>query len=533
MESSSDQVCPVCTLYLRPGITLHDHLFTHPKDQVIEALVRVAASGSNALFSQPSTATINTNSQFTAITYRQFQTLTTSGPDSSIPMMLNPCLVTQSFNSPATSGVIRSSVPVVSYPYYPPDQQSTNSTPDHERIENNTQCSYTYSTQTTQTTQTNSPFVNSNNNFEEGECEAEPDVQEVEEISNENYEVSIVPFVTDDHQNGERNSSRESFPTNKLSNIQDRSFLIEIESVPSKEEENDDIGRHSQEESRNLFENDEMEDIQETDMVSFKLISNDDGNINKDQSSNFVENSTLEEDTEADNLMSPSHNLGTVISNTHRLMADYDNDDIEYGEHNYTLSPGRNVVSPVSDASNWSSGSGIRVRRDLNNVVEQNSSCVQYVQPDSNASEFVTSDPYEGQETHLTNLDDKVDYTGLVLNYSTNQQMTGISLEENKEEDSVHSTTLNIHSDEMMPPRGELSGQESLGATENSVWEIQVSYHVSLVVLKIISISVFTMYNLLINLHLINSQLNLWCSASKVLKSTFFSHFWIVVHKIK
>lgn len=479
MEGSQDQICPVCTLYLRPGITLHDHLFTHPKDQVIEALVRVAASGSSALFSPPSTATINTNSQFTAITYRQFQTLTTSGPDSSIPMMLNPCLVTQSFNSPATSGVIRSSVPVVSYPYYPTDQQSTNSTPDNERVENNTQCSYTYSTQTTQTTQTNSPFVNNNNNFEEGECETEQDVQEIEEVSNENYEVSIVPFVSEDQQNSERNSSRGEYPPNELSDIQDRSFLIEIESVPSKEEENDDIDHHSQEEAHSLFENEEIEDIQETDIVSFKLLDNTEGNINKNQSNTFMENSSLEEE-EVDNLMSPSHNLGTVISNTHRLIADYDHDDIDYGEHNYTLSPGRNVVSPVSDVSNWSASSGIRVRRDLNNVVDQNSSCVQYVQPDCNASEFVTSDPYEGEqvsETHLTNLDDKVDYTGLVLNYSTNQQMAGLSIDENKEEDSVHSTTLNIHSDEMMPPRGELSGQESLGATENSVWEIQVSYY--------------------------------------------------------
>lgn len=31
--------CPVCTLYLRAGITLKDHLDTHPKDKVIEALV--------------------------------------------------------------------------------------------------------------------------------------------------------------------------------------------------------------------------------------------------------------------------------------------------------------------------------------------------------------------------------------------------------------------------------------------------------------------------------------------------------------
>jgi hypothetical protein len=71
-KMESQPMCPVCTLYLRPGMSLQDHLYTHPKDQVIEALVRLAATGPNTvLTTQP--ATINTNSQFTAITYRQFQ----------------------------------------------------------------------------------------------------------------------------------------------------------------------------------------------------------------------------------------------------------------------------------------------------------------------------------------------------------------------------------------------------------------------------------------------------------------------------
>lgn len=34
--------CPVCTLYLRPGMALEDHLETHPKEQVIRALVSLA-----------------------------------------------------------------------------------------------------------------------------------------------------------------------------------------------------------------------------------------------------------------------------------------------------------------------------------------------------------------------------------------------------------------------------------------------------------------------------------------------------------
>ncbi|KAJ8959267.1 hypothetical protein NQ314_006295 [Rhamnusium bicolor] len=39
---STNIICPVCTLYLRPGITLKQHLSSHPKQKVIEALVKLS-----------------------------------------------------------------------------------------------------------------------------------------------------------------------------------------------------------------------------------------------------------------------------------------------------------------------------------------------------------------------------------------------------------------------------------------------------------------------------------------------------------
>jgi len=39
MNQESQSCCPVCTLYLRPGISLPAHLNTHPKKQVIRALL--------------------------------------------------------------------------------------------------------------------------------------------------------------------------------------------------------------------------------------------------------------------------------------------------------------------------------------------------------------------------------------------------------------------------------------------------------------------------------------------------------------
>lgn len=42
MEQTANIVCPVCTLYLRPGITLESHLSSHPKQKVIEALIKIS-----------------------------------------------------------------------------------------------------------------------------------------------------------------------------------------------------------------------------------------------------------------------------------------------------------------------------------------------------------------------------------------------------------------------------------------------------------------------------------------------------------
>ena len=48
MDMQGVMACPVCTLYLREGMSMQSHLNTHPKDQVIEALVRLYTSESKA-----------------------------------------------------------------------------------------------------------------------------------------------------------------------------------------------------------------------------------------------------------------------------------------------------------------------------------------------------------------------------------------------------------------------------------------------------------------------------------------------------
>lgn len=45
--------CPVCTLYLHMGMSLEQHLETHPKDQVIKALVSATVRDVHSVPSQP------------------------------------------------------------------------------------------------------------------------------------------------------------------------------------------------------------------------------------------------------------------------------------------------------------------------------------------------------------------------------------------------------------------------------------------------------------------------------------------------
>ncbi|XP_076668300.1 uncharacterized protein LOC143368940 isoform X1 [Andrena cerasifolii] len=63
--SGSAMACPVCTLYLREGISLQRHLDTHPKEQVIEALIKASTNSSHLQQTQllPSAPTTSSSVQ--------------------------------------------------------------------------------------------------------------------------------------------------------------------------------------------------------------------------------------------------------------------------------------------------------------------------------------------------------------------------------------------------------------------------------------------------------------------------------------
>ncbi|XP_044742915.1 uncharacterized protein LOC123305297 [Chrysoperla carnea] len=97
-------VCPVCTLYLRNNITLEEHLRTHPKAKVIEALI--SATTSKNVTSQPAitippwqqTTTLQTNNSIlvpvqannSSIIYQQFMSSNTThmAPTMNVPQYI-------------------------------------------------------------------------------------------------------------------------------------------------------------------------------------------------------------------------------------------------------------------------------------------------------------------------------------------------------------------------------------------------------------------------------------------------------------
>lgn len=79
--NTENPICPVCSLFLRPGITLQTHLKTHPKQKVIEALVRL----SNNDQAQKGQESASDNLSTTSST----QSTSSQWPGGSIPVPMN------------------------------------------------------------------------------------------------------------------------------------------------------------------------------------------------------------------------------------------------------------------------------------------------------------------------------------------------------------------------------------------------------------------------------------------------------------
>lgn len=442
--SSGQVCCPVCTLFLREGMTLQTHLYTHPIDQVIDALVRVSLNQAHAA-SVPMAS-----SHYTAITYQQFLSSTTSIPGVEPNLMLfNPSVVSQQFveTPPSPSpilqspfqNVLRSSMSVLPYNYCTSNNQPTS---------NSTSASVTGNINSN-----NLNNINSNSrdiiDISKKNSDSNSSSNHIGRVDKEhNHQVSDgFSVITQNCQEPQIISSNANEKALNQSDSED----CRAQCTEARPE--DDFCPESPKSQHNSNDSDEEVEHEE-------------------ERPEFV-----------DTYVCCDNNIGTVISDSQRLIENDPN--LEYDREFRSESgfneepimfddqaPREETVSPVSTVSNWSSGSTLRVRKDLND--NSHHSLFNYERTSGDPLE-ISSDAFNNGNGHrsssgLLNLDTPLSTRG----YSVNEHLEEPDYIENKDDNSDQSPPLNIHSDELMPPRGELSGQESLGATENSVWEIQV-----------------------------------------------------------
>lgn len=425
--------CPVCTLFLREGMTLQTHLYTHPIDQVIDALVRVSLNQAHAA-SVPVAS-----SHYTAITYQQFLSSTSIPAVEPNLMLFNPSVVSQQFiETPPTpspilqspfQNALRSSMSVLPYNYCTSDQQAAS---------NGTSASAAGSI-------SSDNMINNNSNN-----------KEIINISEKNSISSRIENEKHDHISEGFSVIAQSCQEPQVVSANVNKNHPESEDCRAECTEaqpEDEFGSESPKSQHNSNDSDEEVEREEgrTEFVNTYVCCD--------------------------------NNIGTVISDSQRLIEndpnlEYDRQfrtDASFSEEQVMFdqqAPREETVSPasVSSVSNWSSGSALRVRKDLNN----SHSMFNYDRTSGDPLEL-SSDAFNDNSRRSTsgllNLDTPVGTRG---GYSINEHLEEQEdYIENKDDNSDQSPPLNIHSDELMPPRGELSGQESLGATENSVWEMQ------------------------------------------------------------
>ncbi|KAK4882168.1 hypothetical protein RN001_005487 [Aquatica leii] len=163
---SGNVVCPVCTLYLRPGITLKAHLTSHPKQKVIEALVNLTSYRNDvkevAVSTTASEATPTTEnwnqpvSGFSQLPgnhsfiYQQFMSTTSQPPNVvnvnpitqqyiTIPTVFNPQLMCQPYMYHQQQQVIMSAgtsvpAPIIRKPTIIDLSNDTENVSDSERL---------------------------------------------------------------------------------------------------------------------------------------------------------------------------------------------------------------------------------------------------------------------------------------------------------------------------------------------------------------------------------------------------------------
>lgn len=432
-----DQVsCPVCTLYLRSGITLADHLNTHPKESVIAAFVNTINKKPDPASGSPDNGNIN---NVPSVMYQQF--VNNYGPVNN--GNYHNTVITANVPNPPNS----TTIPVI---VSPPSQQlpQLSGNPEPYPVNYNPyQPVYNYDYPTLPTSYPPmTPFPHGQVNTQERSS----GTTEIDPLSNQTTEVPEIPFnpppvLNSDIQNGATHASSD---TNVCADKTNR--------------EGDDSHNNEAENRYNCERQDATNPCSENCEGDFLDLDNQNHNTN----------------------------IGTVISNSHQIIS-----QDEYNETEVNSIPSDSL--PVEEPSSTDIQNGLYFSeaasssqnddemfiapehcRDFpvsSNISSPRShhSSMESLLSDSDDEEFVICDDIETAKRN----ERESNHHSKDKNGSGSYFHQGDPLDSEEDVDDpddidddsvILSPIINIETDEMMPPHGELSGQDSM--SENSLW---------------------------------------------------------------
>ncbi|XP_060524750.1 zinc finger protein 567-like [Cylas formicarius] len=450
-------ICPVCTLYLRPGITLKQHLTSHPKQKVIDALVKLA--GTDELQKLPSSSREgeSSNTFHHSSVSSNLNQLPVGHSSNMSPFPGNHVFIYQqsmSTTSPHQSNVLNMNplnqqylVPAPAYfnsqmmPYVYQQQQvimSSNTIPANIRA---LPFELPGSSQINEVTEQHCPQETSNDGHAKSQIEKAADtidavevssdddlIQEMEHSSQEDGNESIkddeeVPKIQIDENDYEKKSS--DFESKDLSSLSSDSLASFNES-------------HSEYEHNQEIDHEECV-----------------GTPYSQHNSDWSLNQELDKacQTQAVVNLSPKSVHGQNQGND----AEVPQDGTEFIYFNQ-----QNDVSVSFTSIDLGSGSYEQAEPIYTSV---------NILHGNDPVDFVTMEDIDGMQVIINDFNTSpiVPQADTIEHERPRILMTlGEMTSNNSEENSV--PNVNIESDEKMPPRGELSGQESMGSASDIVW---------------------------------------------------------------
>lgn len=512
MESAYNNiVCPVCTLYLRPGITLQSHLASHPKQKVIEALIKASNTPSPNFEKLTNNLTQNDQTSFNQQTTNQPIQNSWHQPVNSVPT--NHSFIYQQFMS-SSSGMGSSHQPILNvnpigqhfiavptvynpqmfcppYVFHQAQQQLQIVTANPQMVvprqpigllNNEVTITPTVSVSNNVAIPSQIPkHVDSATSTEE-EAEPRTDNQNQNETNNNN-EIEVYPDIYADMTTHEELDNREVTATEEpiiekletqtdLNNVDNVNNVIDNEVIISKINENrgnedDWQDSHSQSSYKSLGSNSQIQSEERDKYTNIELQGEQTYKLSFPTDSIQIDQVYSKEKSNS-YTSEPNENSTSEIQIDQVYSLNEKVNDLQI-DHVYNRSSESSIVEQnlsFKDVKTTLPSSQINVDQiytlSKENILPSSSSIVEnvtFLELDE-MNFMIANELMSNDKTIISKVEDfeciKDGGNKILLKIGDNTQS------------GQEEQTLNIHADEHMPPRGELSESESNGA--NSDW---------------------------------------------------------------